>query len=355
LFAKETGLAAQLRALDSNVFPAGERKALSRMLARDVRGRRDEANQRDAQAWAQVKSRAGWERFRDRRIDALRRSLGNFPPVPKTLNAQVTRSTHGDGYRIDNLIYESRAGLFVTANLYLPVAPREKMPAILIIHSHHNPKTQDELQDMGMTWARQGCAVLVVDQLSYGERRQHTAGGRQDYRFRYFNGIQLDLIGDSLIGWMIWDVMRGVDLLLGRQDIDRSRVILIGSVAGGSDPAAVMAALDGRITCVIPFNFGGPQPEDPFPLPDNAEKTFNYMGDGSWESTRNLRLSGRDGFLPWVIVGAAAPRRLVYAHEFSWDKEHDPVWRRLEKIYEFYAARVSGVHAWRRCALRATA
>ncbi|MBM3877700.1 MAG: hypothetical protein FJ386_13460 [Verrucomicrobia bacterium] len=24
------------------------------------------------------------------------------------------------------------------------------------------------------------------------------------------------------------------------------------------------------------------------------------MGCGSWESTRNLRLSGRDGFLPWV-------------------------------------------------------
>src|SRR5436190_12592413 len=95
LFAEETGLAARLRALDSNVFPAGERNALSRMLATDVRARRDEANRRDARAWAQVKSRAGWERFRDRRIDALRRSLGSFPPVPKTLNAQVTGSIHG--------------------------------------------------------------------------------------------------------------------------------------------------------------------------------------------------------------------------------------------------------------------
>src|SRR5262249_8202148 len=65
----------------------------------------------------------------------------------------------------------------------------------------------------------------------------------------------------------------------------------------------------------------------------------NYAGGGSWESTRNLRLSARDGFFPWVIVGAVAPRRLIYAHEFAWDREHDPVWSRLEKVYGFYGAR----------------
>src|SRR5262249_27751344 len=47
----------------------------------------------------------------------------------------------------------------------------------------------------------------------------------------------------------------------------------------------------------------------------------------------------RDGFLPWVVVGAAAPRRLIYGHEFSWDREHDPVWKRFEKIYDLYDAR----------------
>src|SRR5262249_39196317 len=46
-----------------------------------------------------------------------------------------------------------------------------------------------------------------------------------------------------------------------------------------------------------------------------------------------------DGFLPWVIVGAAAPRRLIYGHEFSWDRDHDPVWTRLEKIYDLSDAR----------------
>src|SRR5262249_694253 len=134
--------------------------------------------------------------------------------------------------------------------------------------------------------------------------------GRQDYYFRFNLGMQLHVLGDSLMGWMVWDLMRGVDLLLARPGIRKDRIILLGSGAGGGDPAAVTAALDPRIAAVAPFNFGGPQPESPYPLPVDAETTFRYAGEGSWESTRNLRLSARDGFLPWVIVAAIAPRRL---------------------------------------------
>src|SRR5262249_47028920 len=140
------------------------------------------------------------------------------------------------------------------------------------------------------------------------------AVGRQDYYFRYNTGLQLAVLGDSLIGWMAWDLMRAVDVLLAREGVDKERIALLGSVAGGGDPAAVTAALDPRIKAVVPFNFGGPQPETRYPLPADAEKLFNYAGGGSWESTRNLRGSAAGGFLPWVIVGAAAPRGLVYAH-----------------------------------------
>ena len=334
----------QLRSLNPNIFSSDKRKFLRQMLRNDVQARCKAVNQQDREVWSKIKSKDDWEKFCAPRIEALRQSLGIFPRVPPNLNVHVMYTIEGDGYRIENLVYESRAGVYVTANLYLPSSPHENpalersegIPAIIIVHSHHNPKTQGELQDMGMTWARQGCMVLVMDQLSYGERRQHLQGRRQDYRFRYINGIQLHLIGDSLMGWMVWDVMRGVDLLLSRKNIDREKIILIGAVAGGGDPAAVTAAIDPRITCVIPFNFGGPQPETQYPLPDDAEETFNYMGGAYWESTRNLRLSGRDGFLHWVIVGSVAPSRLIYAHEFSWDKERDPVWKRLQKVFAFY-------------------
>jgi cephalosporin-C deacetylase-like acetyl esterase len=345
-------VARQLRGMDPGVIVAkgDEARKLSRMLSQDMRLRLRAANQREGAAWDKIKTRADWEKYRDVRLQALRSSLGISPSVPADLKVRIVRTLDGDGYRIENLVFESRPGVIVTANLYAPARPGRSMPGILICHSHHNPKTQGELQDMGMTWARLGCLVLVMDQLGHGERRQHPffdakqyphpfRAGRQDYYFRYNVGMQLHLIGDSLIGWMVWDLMRGVDLLLARPGIDKERIILLGAVAGGGDPAAVTGALDPRIAAVVPFNFGGPQPESVYPLPANAARVFNYAGSGSWESTRNLRLSARDGFLPWVIVGGIAPRRLIYAHEFSWDQEHDPVWAILQKIYGLYGAR----------------
>jgi hypothetical protein len=336
-------LAAGLREFDAKVLPA----ELPRMISRDAHARIEAANRRESEAWGKITTREQWETYRYARVAALGESLGAKETAPKDLNVRVTRTLEGQGHRVENLVFESRPGLLVTANLYVPVPGRASMPGILIIHSHHNPKTQSELQDMGVMWSRLGCLVLVMDQLGHGERRQHPfvdassypgpyKVGRQDYFFRYVTGLQLQLVGESLIGWMAWDLMRGVDLLLARPGIDRTRIILLGSVAGGGDPAAVTGALDPRITAVVPFNFGGPQPETVYPLPENAETAFNYAGGGSWESTRNLALSARDGFLPWVIVGSVAPRKLIYGHEFSWDRDHDPVWKRLEKIYGFY-------------------
>jgi hypothetical protein len=229
-------LADELRELDARVFTADseQAKSLPQMLGRDVNARLRAANRRETQAWQMVETRDDWERFRDPRIEALRRSLGQFPPAPSDLKVLTTRTFDSEGYAIENLVFESRPGWVVAANLYRPAKQLESMPGILICHSHHNPKTQVELQDMGVTWARLGCLVLVLDQVGHGERRQHPFRdqssfprpfrvGRQDYYFRYNTGMQLATIGDSLIGWMVWDLSRGVDLLLGRPGIDRER------------------------------------------------------------------------------------------------------------------------------------
>jgi len=344
LWAQAAGddLAGRLRELDAKVLPA----PLPAMIGRDASARIAAANRRESEAWSAIRSREDWEHYRNPRIRALRASLGGADPVPADLKVSVTHTLDGRGHKVECLLFESRPGLLVTANLYIPVPERPSMPGIIIVHSHHNPKTQGELQEMGVKWARAGCLVLIPDQIGHGERRQHPfidassypgpyRIGRQDYYFRYVSGLQLQLAGESLIGWMAWDLMRGVDLLLARPGVDTGRIILLGSVAGGGDPAAVTAALDPRISAVAPFNFGGPQPETEYPLPGDAETRFNYAGGGSWESTRNLRLSCRDGFLPWVIVGSVAPRRLIYGHEFSWDRDRDPVWKRLETIFRY--------------------
>jgi cephalosporin-C deacetylase-like acetyl esterase len=332
------------------VLGEGQRGEAAGMIERDIRRRTAEANARNRDEWGRIQTREQWEKYRDERVGRLRRSLGEWPAPPARPEVRVTGTVGGDGFRIENVVYESRPGQWVPGNLYVPAEPRESMPGILIAHAHHRGKPQAELQDMGMTWARAGCLVLVIDQVGYGERRSHPfhrpedypkpyRDTRQDYFFRYDSGVQLQLLGDSLMGWFAWDLMRGVDLLLARDGIDSGRIILLGAVAGGGDPAAVTAALDRRIACCVPFNFGGPQPETPYPLPDDAETNFNYLGGTYWDSTRGLRLGGRDDFPHWVIVASTAPRRLIHAHEFSWDRGRDPVWKRYRRVWgDFFGA-----------------
>ena len=223
------------------------------MLARDVRSRVQAASLRENREWDGVKTRDDWERFREPRLRALRESLGLPSADPGAPRVLVTRTLEGDGYRIENLVFESRPGLVVTANLYRPADPPRSMPGILISHSHHNPKTQGELQDMGMTWARQrlpgaghgpprprrAAAAPVPHR---GRLSAPLPGRPAGLLFPPQHRLQLHLVGESLMGWMVWDLMRGLDLLLSRPGIDKDRVILLGAVAGGGDPAAV----DGR-------------------------------------------------------------------------------------------------------------
>ena len=139
------------------------------------------------------------------------------------MQTHLTKEYGGPGYRRQDLVYQSRPGLWVTANLYLPANPPSRMPGIVIIHSHHRPRTQAELQDMGILWARARCAVLIMDQIGHGERLQNYPWNREAYHSRYVMGMQFYAAGESLIQWMVWDVMRGIDLLLERKDVDRDK------------------------------------------------------------------------------------------------------------------------------------
>lgn len=336
-----------LQTADITVATAEEREPLLNQVQMYQQRRLQAANQKSSAEWQAIKSRDEWQRYRIEKLAALKASLGRWPEVPQPLPMKVVGTVAGDGFQIDNIVFESRPGWWVSANLYRPTKQSDSMPGFVICHAHHTPKEHGELQDMGMTWARAGCLVLVPDQVGHGERRQHPFGsaadypkpyrvGPADYYFRYDSALQLHLVGESLVGWMAWDMMRCADVLLQQPGCDSKRLILLGSVAGGGDPVAVTGALDERFAAVVPFNFGGPQPETRYPLSADAETTFNYAGSGSWESTRNLRLSARDGFLPWVIVGSMAPRRLIYAHEFRWDQERDPVWKRLQSLYAWH-------------------
>lgn len=309
------------------------------MIDRHQRFRTQRILEQERREWDKVNSRESWERFRDPRIAALRKSLGEFPArVP--LRTIVSKEYRGTGYRREDIVYQSRQDLWVTANLYLPLPAKAPMPAIVIVHSHHRPRTQSELQDMGILWARAGAAVLIMDQMGAGERMQNYPWNREAYHSRYVLNLQLGLAGESLMQWMVWDIMRGVDLLLERRDVDRTKIGLLGAVAGGGDPAGVAAALDDRITMVAPFNYGESTPESPRFMPEKNRwpRELAEPSSGSWEWTRGLPRSTADQFLPWVVCASVAPRKFIYSFEMGWKVEDLPAWERYRKVFGFYSA-----------------
>lgn len=326
----------------TRVLSTEQRKqmALPEMLDRNIHDRTLTILQAEKRDWDQVRTVGDWERFRDPKLRALAASMGDFPER-QALETRVTKEYRGEGYRRQDLVYQSRPGLWVTANLYLPAEARNRIPGIVIAHSLHAAKTQFELQDMGIIWARAGCAVLVIDQVGYGERAEGYPWAREFYHSRYVTGMQLYTVGESLMKWMVWDLMRGIDLLLGRKDVDDKRIILIGAVAGGGDPAAVTAALDPRVSAVVPFNFGEATPEIPRFIPEKNQWPSELADPGlwDWETPRCLRRGIIDQFLQWTVCAMVAPRKFIYSYELGWNVEDLPAWARYKKVFELYHAR----------------
>ncbi len=304
---------------------AGNRRI--RELGGELSTRIHDAAQKDIAIGKGIQTKADWESFRDVRCEALRRSLNLSEERVAPPRALVTGTLKLNACHIENMVFHGHMDIPVTANMYRPVGITTNTPAIVLCHSHHDSKSEEELQCMGMTWARQGCTVLIMDLLGHGERRQHPFTGqkdfagafrvdRQDYYFRSVLDMQLQLVGESLMGWMVQDVRRGIDVLCADPHIDCDRIIVVGSVAGGGDLAAVVGAVDMRVSNVVAFNFG-------------------HLSMGDWESTRNLPDTARLRFWPWVILASLAPRRLIYGREFAWN-HGDGAWNYLKNVYALY-------------------
>ncbi len=90
---------------DLKVFASDAESSPTEAVRRHQQRRKDEANFADRTAWSTDQDRETWEALRNPGIEALRRSLGEFPQ-PTPLNPAATVSVEGAGYRIENLVFE---------------------------------------------------------------------------------------------------------------------------------------------------------------------------------------------------------------------------------------------------------
>jgi len=202
--------------------------------------------------------------------------IGGLPAEKTPLNAKVTGSFSRDGYRVENVIFESQPGFRVTANLYLPTTSAGPHPAVLGVAGHStNGKASSTYQKAFIGFVKRGIAVLAYDPPGQGERLEYldrvTGKSRAGIGVgeHLMAGVPTLLTGQTIARHFVWDGIRAFDYLLTRPEIDSKRVAVAGNSGGGTQ-SAYLALFEPRLANAISSCYmtnwrelwSGPGPQD---------------------------------------------------------------------------------------------
>ncbi len=179
--------------------------------------------------------------------------LGLDPlPQQTPLQATVTGKVDHPEFTVENVHFQSRPGLYVTGNLYLPKQPGDKLPAILYVCGHGPAKIDGvsygnkvSYQHHGGWFARNGYVCLTIDTLQLGEIEGIHHGTYRE-KMWWWNAR-----GYTSAGVEAWNCIRALDYLQSRPEVDPDRIGVTGRSGGGAYSWWI-AALDERIKVAVP-------------------------------------------------------------------------------------------------------
>ncbi|GAB4144494.1 MAG: acetylxylan esterase [Planctomycetaceae bacterium] len=213
----------------------------------------DETELLTNRALADIKTAQDWNNRKGKLRKQLFEMLG-LDPLPKktALNAKITGKVAHDEFTVENIHFQSRPGLYVTGNLYLPRKRTGKLPTILYVCGHGRVKkngisygNKTHYQHHGAWFARNGYACLTIDTLQLGEI-EGIHHGTYNHGMWWWNSR-----GYSPAGVEAWNCIRALDYLQTRPEIDATRFGVTGRSGGGAYSWWI-AALDERIKVAVP-------------------------------------------------------------------------------------------------------
>jgi dienelactone hydrolase len=211
-----------------------------------------------------------WQKKRPRLQQEYLDMLGLWPVPEKTpLKATITGTMQHEGVIIDNLHFQSKPGLYVTANLYRPKNPTaQKLPAIVYVCGHAwrgRDGNKSAHQDHGMWFATNGYVCLVLDTLQLGEIPgvHHGTYGTPYRHFKGYGFKDKDSIVENRFWWHsvgytpagveCWNGLRAIDYLVTRDDVDADKIGVTG-ISGGGAATFWIAAADERVKVAVPVS-----------------------------------------------------------------------------------------------------
>lgn len=175
-------------------------------------------------------------------LDVIARPRAPLAPSPAVVSTV-------NGYHQELLTYASEPNERVPVLILKKDAGPARRAAVIALHGTNGSK--EGMRGLLEDYADRGWLAVSIDARHHGERASPIPGLADPYQSAMLRAYQRGE-GQPYLYDTVWDVLRLVDYLTTRPDVDAARIGLSGNSKGGTE-AYLAAAADERIKVVVPF------------------------------------------------------------------------------------------------------
>ncbi|MCL6459265.1 MAG: alpha/beta hydrolase family protein [Gorillibacterium sp.] len=201
---------------------------------------------------------------------SLRRAAGEFE-LNKQDQPVRLESVQCQGYTRERIELSALPGLSFGAYVLIPDAATANTPGVIAVHGHGYGSRQisglledgsadtgeaDGYHHFAVQLVQKGLVVIAPDVSGFGERRLEAdlAENPDAPNSCHRMSTQLLMLGKTLTGLRVTELLHTLDYFSGRQEVDPSRIGIVG-FSGGSLLAFIVAAVDERILASVLIGF----------------------------------------------------------------------------------------------------
>jgi len=196
-----------------------------------------------------------WQHMARKKLVEL---IGEFPKNKVPLKSKIINTKNFRNYIRETILFQSREGMDVFGYLLIPKSYKGRKLASVICLSGHGRGCDDIVgieedgsqrkwlggtyqADFAVQCVNNGFIAFAIEQFLFGHR-----GYKEPKQYCDPASLSAFLFGQTMISWRVYDVIRAIDYLSTRKEIDPSRVGCMG-ISGGGTISFFSACIDERI------------------------------------------------------------------------------------------------------------
>jgi dienelactone hydrolase len=207
-----------------------------------------------------------WEKWRHELKKAFIDDLGGFPESKTELAPQLLEEKEYEDYIRQRIAYTTDENMIVPAYVLIPKNVKGRLQAVIACHGHGygsrdivglNLDGTEKQGDLGyqknfaVELVKKGMLVIAPELFGFGDRRLAEDNDKpleQSSCHRLTANLMMH--GKTTAGVRIYDIIRTIDYLCTRKDVDSNRIGCMG-ISGGGLVCAFSSAIDERIKAAV--------------------------------------------------------------------------------------------------------